>query len=253
MADRPGTGSISTSPEDVAGRRRAASGSPRRRGSGGGGDGGGRPLGTTAILVVLIAGLALAGWFIAEQYQQLQAESAALAEAQSRISALEDRLRTTDQALTQTGETTSEQIDRWESEIRKLWDVSNKRNRQWIEDNQKAIGELRKSLASIEANTRDIKGTLGRHESAFKRQQQVVDELTSVQMQIEQVVRSQRDLVDRVNSTQQTVAQLRAGIANRVEENTEAVKSMDAYRLQLNERLAQIERRLANLSGAASL
>jgi chromosome segregation ATPase len=81
----------------------------------------------------------------------------------------------------------------------------------------------------------------------------MVDQLTSIQMQLQQVSRSQRDLVDRVNGAQQTVAQLQSGLANRVKENEQAVTAIDAYRLQLNSRLADIERRLNSLAGPGTL
>jgi chromosome segregation ATPase len=204
-------------------------------------------------LAVLAAGLLVAGWFIAEQYQQLQESDRSLADARARIEVLEDRLRTTDEALTETGANTSEQINFWESEIRKLWAVTNDRNKKWIEDNQKAIAALQQSLSGLEATDRDIRSTLGRHESAFARQQEVIDKITSMEVQLQQIVRSQRDLVDRANAAQQSVASLQSGLANRVKENEDAVKAIDAYRLQLNSRLADLERRISNLTGSASL
>ncbi len=250
MADRPGKGSISATPDDPGGRRRPA-GAPRRR-SGGEGRRGARVFGN-AVLVVLIGGLAAAGWFLAEQYQRLQAQSDVLAKAQSRISTLEDRLKTSDQAFTQRGQSTTEKLDLWESEIRKLWAVSNERNKKWIQDNQKAIDSLKSSVDKLQSTNRDIQSTLGRHESAFARQQDLVDQLNSIQMELQQVSRSQRDLVDRVNTAQQTVAKLQSGLEGRVKDNEQAVAAFDAYRLQLNSRLADIERRLKDLSSSATL
>ncbi len=250
MADRPGNGSISASPDDHGTRRRA--GGPRRRSSGGRGRGGSRFF-SNAVLVVLIGGLVAAGWFLAEQYQHLQVQSETLSKAQARITTLEDRLKSADQAFTQRGQSTSEQIDLWESEIRKLWAVSNGRNKKWIEDNQTAIASLKGSLADLQSTSRDIKSTLGRHESAFKQQQDLVDQLNNIQMELQQVTRSQRDLVDRVNEAQQTVAKLQSGLAGRVKENEQAVAAFDAYRLQLNSRLADIERRLNSLGSSANL
>jgi DNA repair exonuclease SbcCD ATPase subunit len=251
MSDRTGKSAISTSPDEFAGRRRGTPGGGRRRG--GSDDGGSSRLVGNLVLAVLVAGLMVAGWFIAEQYQRLQEESRALADAKARLEVLEDRLRVTDEALTETGATTSEQINFWESEIRKLWAVTNDRNKKWIEDNQKAIAGLQKSLGGLEASDREIKGTLGRHESAFARQQDVIDQLTAMEVQLQQVVRSQRDLVDRVNAASQSVASLQSGLANRVKETEEAVAAIDAYRLQLNSRLADIERRLNSVTGSASL
>jgi hypothetical protein len=259
MSDRPELGSISTSPDDVAGRRRAPT-SGRRRGAGGSadsgggsrGDGGSRGIGISLVIALLLAGLAVSGWFIFEQQQRLQRDGEALASARARLDALEDRLRTTDKALTETGATTSEQINFWESEIRKLWSVTNDRNKKWIEDNRAAIDQLKKSLGNLEAGSRDLQATVGRHEAAFARQQQVVDRLTGIEVQIQQVIRSQRDLVDQVNAANQNVAALR-GLNSRVQETEQAVAAIDAYRLQLNSRLADLERRLNSMSGAASL
>jgi len=251
MPERPGSSPISTSPDDGS-RRRTAAGPSRRRGGESGGGGGSRLLSNT-ILVVLIGGLAVAGWFIVEQYQRLEADARALTDAKERIDVLEDRLRVTDEALSETGEETNEQIDFWESEIRKLWAVSNDRNKKWIEDNQQAVAKLQESVSGLRSTAREIQSTLGRHESAFARQQEMVDQLTSVQMQLQQLSRSQRDLVDKVNAAQQALAKLDSGLANRVEQNAEAVEAIDAYRLQLNSRLADIERRLNNLAGPASL
>jgi chromosome segregation ATPase len=248
MADRPGKGSISTSPDD-AGRRRGPGASRRRSGE----SGGGSRMFSNAVMAILIGGLVVAGWFIAEQYQRLEAEGDALVDAQSRLKVLEDRLRVTDEALTERGQATSEQINFWESEIRKLWAVANDRNKKWIEENQQSIATLEKSISGLRDSSREIQSTLGRHESAFEQQQQLVDQLNSIQMQLQQVSRSQRDLVDRVNSAQQMVAQLQSGLAGRVEETEEAVAAIDAYRLQLNSRLADIERRINNLAGSATL
>ena len=136
MANRsPQTSSLSANPDDSTGYRRGGKGggSGRRRSAGGSG-GGGRSLGVNLILAVLIAGLVVAGWFIANQHQLLTAEKKALDSAESRIALLEERLRMTDETLIDSEQETEEQIGFWESEIRKLWAVSNERNRKWIKD-----------------------------------------------------------------------------------------------------------------------
>ncbi len=249
MAERPGKTSISASPDDVSGRRRPVQAVRRRAPK----EGGSRNLGLNLVLAVLVAGLLISGWFIANQHQLLIEETQALADAKDRIVVLEDRLRVTDEALTETGQTTNEQINFWESEIRKLWAVTNDRNKKWIKDNEAAISKLSKSLAALEIADRDMKATLGRHESSFAQQQSMIDQLTSIELQMQQVLRSQRDLVDKVNSAQQSVAGLQSGLTNRVRENEQAVAAIDAYRQQLNSRLADIERRLSNLAGGATL
>ena len=252
MTDRsPQTSSLSANPDDSTGYRRSGKGgSSRRRPSPGGSGGGGRMLGTNLILAVLVAGLVVAGWFIANQHQLLTAEKQSLDAAESRIALLEERLRMTDETLIDSEKDTDEQLGFWESEIRKLWAVSNERNRKWIKDNEAAIAKVGKTLTAIETSNRDLGTAVGRHEAAFKQQQAIIDQLTSLEISIQQMASTQRDIVDRVNSASQSVASLNAGLAGRVTENEQAVAAIDAYRVQVNTRLADIERKLNNLGGA---
>lgn len=247
MADRSPQ-SLSADPDD-SGYRRGGSG--RRRTKPSSGTGGGRSLGINLILAVLVAGLMVAGWFIANQHQLLTAEKKALDAAEGRIALLEERLRMTDETLIDSEKDTEEQIGFWESEIRKLWAVSNDRNKKWIQDNQEAIAKLTKSLGTIEASNRELGTAIGRHEAAFKQQQSIIDQLTSMEISIQQLASTQRDIVDKVNSASQSVASLNAGLANRVRENEQAVAAIDAYRVQVNTRLANIERKLDGASGSS--
>ena len=73
--------------------------------------------------------------------------------------------------------------------------------------------------------------------------------LTSMELQVQQLVRGQRDLVDKVNAASQAVASLRVSLAGKVDDNSEAIASMDAYRVAVNSRLAEIERRLGTGAG----
>lgn len=252
MNDRsPQTSSLSANPDDSGYRRSGKGGSSRRRPATGSSSGGGRMLGTNLILAVLVAGLVVAGWFIANQHQLLTAEKKSLDAAEGRIALLEERLRMTDETLIDSEKDTEEQIGFWESEIRKLWAVSNERNRKWIKDNEAALAKLTKTLSAIETSNRDLGTAVGRHEAAFKQQQAIIDQLTSLEISIQQMANTQRDIVDRVNSASQSVASLNAGLAGRVAENEQAVAAIDAYRVQVNTRLADIERKLNNLGGAA--
>ena len=51
-------------------------------------------------------------------------------------------------------------------------------------------------------------------------------------------------------SANQGVASLRAGVAGKVDDNAEAIASIDAYRVAINSRLADIDRRLGVLAGS---
>tara|TARA_Y100000022_G_C13236461_1_gene370103 strand:- start:865 stop:1494 length:630 start_codon:yes stop_codon:yes gene_type:complete len=203
-------------------------------------------------MVVLVGGLVAAGWFIANQQQALIAEQARLTDANNRLQRLEQRLSATDTALSQGGEDTQEQLSLWESEIRKLWAVANERNKGWIKDNQKAVKGLDKSVTGLQSTARDLKAATARHEEAFSQQTALIDQLTSIEIQLQQLVRAQQDLVDKVNTTSQSVAKLRANLDTQVEENTEAIAAIDAYRIATNSRFRDLEQRLDDLRRALS-
>ena len=152
---------------------------------------GGRSVFLNAVMVVLVGGLVAAGWFIANQQQALIAEQARLTDANTRLQRLEQRLSATDTALSQGGEDTQEQLSLWESEIRKLWAVANERNKGWIKDNQKAVKGLDKSVTGLQSTARDLKAATARHEEAFSQQTALIDQLTSIEIQLQQLVRAQ--------------------------------------------------------------
>ena len=232
--------------DSPTGYRRGGSRSPESTRTGGVG----KQIGMNLLVALLIGGLALAGWFIVNQQQMLAAEQARVDQASERIAKLEQRLSATDSAMSQEGQDTKKQINFWESEIRKLWAVSNERNRKWIKDNEQAVTKATAALNEIRSTMRDLNASVGRHESAFDQQQALVDNMTSLELQMQQVVRGQRDLVDKVNAATQAVSSLRASLSGKVDDNSEAIASIDAYRIAVNSRLADIERRLGAVGGA---
>lgn len=237
MSDHNST-SIAAAPDDA---RRRPAGARRRSGGKGGGAGGGRSLFVNLVLVVLVAGLGAAGWFIANQQRLLMAERANAAEANRRLHALEERLRMTDQVITESDAETGEQIDFWESEVRKLWAVANERNKGWIQDNQKRLTAQNASINGLQSSNKTLKSMVDRHEQALREQQDVIDQLTSVELQLQQLIRGQRDIVDRVNANSRTVATF----GSQIKEHDQAIAAIDSYRRQTNNRLAQVDDRLA--------
>jgi chromosome segregation ATPase len=207
-------------------------------------------MGTTLVLAIMVAGLAGAGWFIANQQQTLLAEQSRLDEANSRLAYLEERLSATDSAMSQGGQDTKQQINLWESEIRKLWAVANERNKEWIQENQSQLKTVSSTLNGIRASNRDLKAATGRHEEALKVQQQLIDQVTSLELQLQQMLRSQRELVDKANVASQSLAQIEASLSPMVNENAEAVRAFDAFRIASNRRIVALERQLSQIQNA---
>lgn len=207
----------------------------------------GRSLANTFVLALLVAGLLGAGWFIANQQQLLVATEAELKSADTRLIKLEERLSATDSAMSQGGQDTKQQINLWESEIRKLWSIANERNRNWIKENQSKVAKLDQSMKGVLASNRDLKAASSRHDEALADQQTVIDQLTSLELQVQQMLRVQRDLTDKTNIASQSVANLNSELSGQVKDNSEAVLAMDANRLAVNKRIAALEKALANI------
>ena len=203
------------------------------------------------LLALMIAGFGIGGWFVFNQQQELLASERERAQTEDRLKHLEARLRATDETMTEAGEDTNEQLNFWESEIRKVWDIANKRNKKWIQDNQAAVASHKSTLNSVESSLADLRSAVSRNDTKLQQQGEIVERLADVQEQVRTLVRQHRDLVDSVNTSRQVVATLKASLEPRVEKIEEAISAIDGSRRQtgaqwnrLRDRIEELERQL---------
>ena len=189
--------------------------------------GGGRVLFMIFFLLFLVAGLIALGWLVWQQQQTMQQMSQQLTEAHTQVTSLSAQLSDTESNMTATARSADEQISVNESEIRKLWDVSNKRNKTWIQTNQG-------NIATIKGDIKQVKDTLQQTE-------------TDIGATMAQVLRQQRDVSDQVNLISQRFNQLQDNVVNQVNENSQSIGAIDASRVQNNQRILDVSRRLGNV------
>lgn len=230
---------ISAEPDDAAGYRKRSGGGSS---AGGSGDGAGRSIVSNIFMVLIIAALAVAGWFIANQHEQLRASGAELENANQRLLLLEDRLKATDEVFSEVGQETTKEIDYWESEVRKLWDVTNKRNKTWIEENQRSLKTVTASIAALKSDVEELQPGLERALDAAGKQQAILDQLSDIEKQMRQIADNAAGAKQGVNS-----------LTSRVTESEQGLAAFDAFRLQLNRRLSDLERRLDELAASPGL
>lgn len=239
--------SIAPNSEDFHGRQGQGSGSA----GGGGGKrpetraGSGGSLFTNLLIALLIAGLTACGWFILEQNEALASVGSTLERLDERLVRIEDRLQMTDQALSQTESQTQDQLAFWESEIRKLWDVSNKRNRGWIEDNRSAIGELQQSLASQRQTLEALDAKASRLTEGLEQQEGMLAQLAQIDSRTSEMLTRQRSIADRVN----TLNSQQSSLDRRLQESEEGVAAMDSFRRDMVGRLARLQRQVEAMTG----
>lgn len=124
--------------------------------------------GWALIVLVLVSGIAI-GYLTLQQYSMNQL----LASYEDRLELADERIVTLEQSLTETDESVAmngtainaqfkaikAETDMQMSEIRKLWDVANKRNRNWIEANKDTLEKQSKNLDSAMANLAKVAET----------------------------------------------------------------------------------------------
>ena len=203
----------------------------------------------SVLLALMIAGFGIGGWFVFNQQQELLASERERAGTEERVQQLESRARATDEDISDAGEETDEQLNFWESEIRKVWDVANKRNKKWIQDNQAAVTRHQSTLNSVEASLADIRSAVSRNDAKLQQQGEIIERLADVQEQVRTLVRQDRDLVDEVKILRHVVATLKASLEKaslepRVENLEEAISAIDGSRQRTGAQWSRMRARL---------
>lgn len=207
--------------------------------------GGGSSLASNLILMLVVAGLGVGGWFVMNQQTLLTAAKAAQADSEARLKVLEDRLRATDEVMSDAGADTKEKLGFWESEIRKVWDVAYKVNRGWIKENQALLKSHTANLSELSTGIAALKGDLSAQGDGLGDLTSRLEALDELSAKLEAVTAGQDKLAKSIASID--VSQL----TERVIRNEQAVAAIDAYRVQLNSRLTQLQGRVDSMGPVA--
>jgi len=231
---------------------KAAAGS----GSQGNGSGG---AGILWLLVVVLACVAVGGWYI--QGQRIQALENQVEEADSwvrqsklALARFEGTLSETGENLEQAGVSLDEQLasqktrlDNADSEIRKLWVIANERNKQLLEQQAAAISELETALGK---NRNDLVSV----------QTAVVSAETALSDAITRQQGERAELAARVSAVQTSALSLKAELATANQKTDTLAKSTDERittsirRFEQEQKLttSSIESRIAALEKAVT-
>lgn len=205
-------------------------------------------------LLVAIAGVAGSGYLA----WQLTESQKALADAEQRVAALETRLSVNSNESSQTVDQIQDKLKWADSEIRKLWGVSQDTNRKRIVANEDAVVAIKRQLKSVEkraasANTSAENAT----ESIKGVKRELQAKLETLSGQLEQANKAAATLKTNAAKMQslsldvQRVSQQLPGLrdlAGRVKNNEEAIAAIDTYRRNTNNDILKLKRQLKSLS-----
>lgn len=211
------------------------------------------------LLVFCLLGLAVVSGWLGLQSDRLQKQlvqtQISLELARKRIDQLGNEVFSTGADFTETGNVIDEKFKFFDSEIRKLWDLSNKRNRPAITKNSAQIksmaASVKKAAGQAQSSQQKLKAIEARQSelvSNFKKlNNQLLTENTTLRAALEDqseqllLVRSEMGIL------QGRLKNIPGDIAQRVKNNEEAVEAIDATRRQLISRITKLQGRLDQL------
>ena len=186
---------------------------------------GGSMLFSSTITIVNTIGIVLLGlWFFNTSGSQQQAGKSFI----ERISMLEENISIQSSKVDDLTETNSQDLKFINKEIRKLWDLSNKKNRKSISQNLNSIESIEETLSILDRE----------YKTLAAKQRSLNLELAKLEKMQEKLSES----LDIESSSSED-----EDIEVRLADLEEATKSMDLYRTQVNQSILSLKEKLNDL------
>lgn len=230
-------------------------------------------------LLVLLFSLTLAGagylWMKVQELNSVLDQS--LKASQEQLGSLESKVNTQDKSLSMTGDKVTSSINFLNSEVRKLWDLANKRNRVDIDQlmktvqtlqakqdaDAKARTELSSQLAAAQSEAKTLKGAIAKLQEDDKQAEKIkslqdaVASLKSQQQKLNDtqssLLKEQDALSGKVSKQQSQIAGIGktpavpTDIGRRLGDVEADILSINAHRQQVNSRLNQLDQDIQGL------
>ena len=186
---------------------------------------GGSMLFSSTITIVNTIGIVLLGlWFFNTSGSQQQAGKSFI----ERISMLEENISIQSSKVDDLTETNSQDLKFINKEIRKLWDLSNKKNRKSISQNLNSIESIEETVAGLDKEYKTL--------SAKQR---------SLNLELAKLEKIQEKLSESLDI--ESPSSKGEDIEGRLTDLEEATKSMDLYRTQVNQSILSLKDKLNDL------
>ena len=186
---------------------------------------GGSMLFSSTITIVNTIGIVLLGlWFFNTSGSQQQAGKSFI----ERIAMLEENISIQSSKVDDLIETNSQDLKFINKEIRKLWDLSNKKNRKSISQNLNSIESIEETLGALDKEYKTL--------SAKQR---------SLNLELAKLEKMQEKLSESLDI--ENPSSEGEDIEGRLADLEEATKSMDIYRTQVNQSILSLKEKLNDL------
>ncbi|OUS11250.1 hypothetical protein A9Q89_09380 [Gammaproteobacteria bacterium 53_120_T64] len=200
------------------------------------------------LLSLSLAALSVFSWRQSQSQQLLQ----------QRFDDLAQRLESSDESVAQSGAALAiklsqqeETLEKHWSEIKKLWGVANDRNKKAIKSLQLADADVKTGLQKIQQSAASLQMGLSGVRKRLKSMQGEVKKVSSAslavsaqsddfQEQVHSLGRKLKGFDSEAASLQKLIEKNRQSQSRRLAEFEQAVKSMDAFRRQTNEKFSRL-------------
>lgn len=196
------------------------------------------PLPAIALTIALlgVAGAGFLGW-------QLMEAQAMIAKDSARIQQLENQLNVTSSESTQSVTALGINLQKIDTEVKKLWDVSKKTNSDSAEkfaSVSKSIDGAKNEINSLKGDTNSLKQDSLAHKASID---DVVPRVDALEKSIGEQRKKVADVATSVNAMLGQVKSAE-GLASRITKTEEAIDAIDDNRRSINRDLLQIKQQL---------
>lgn len=195
------------------------------------------PLGPVAMIFALAA-LGVSGylfWQSRQAQEKFESTLVLLQATEKRVIELENKLNMAGDESTQSMAVLQANVKENASEIRKLWGVSNDRNR-------KAIEELKTTSTRLTKSLQDLDSAVKKQREELSGEIKVVADLVDAQQSaIAKVDREFASQSKKITSQLEKIDSLDTDMRRRMNSTEEAIKSIDAFRAQVNREILQLK------------
>ncbi|MEH6357341.1 MAG: hypothetical protein V7745_00020 [Pseudomonadales bacterium] len=211
------------------------------------------------VVLVLLVVIGAGGWLglqVLELKERLSDNKNALQLERSRMESISAQVHETGSSFAETGNVLETKFSFFESEIRKLWDVANKRNKKDIASNASKVksldAKLKKSQQGFEGKLKALtSGQFKTTQAVAKLNKRLVSENTALRASLEEQNEELLLISGEFEVLQQRLKNLPNNLSQRVAVNEEAVEAIDASRQQLQARLRKLQKQVELLLPAA--
>ena len=206
--------------------------------------------------LLLVGGLAFEFWII----QQTRAE---LNQAMTLLNNITGEISATGESLTEKDDAIRSELKTVNHEIRKLWDLSNKKNKKDIEQHEKRLSQLElnkkeldtkltQSIAAVEALKTTLDTNYSTLQDTTENNIKLQSELDSLQTELTSIKQSLSGITSNQPVAQSDLTELVTNYNSRFENTENAIKDteqwrtnierlVDQFRNQTNRKLTQLE------------